>query len=167
MRINTVFALAVVTAGTLFFGNRASAQITSLSAGSTSGSYYTPSYGVNRGYSLNAYNSSSAYYSTPYMSGSYTGGGYTAPYMAGYVPPYFGTTLGTAGAGVFYGMPYNYGTVYSNPYSYGTYGGYFGTPGYYGGMTSSYFGPGYYGSGYGGAFILASPGGNLNHAGRR
>jgi hypothetical protein len=85
MSLKTLIAIAGVIAGTLAFGDSASAQIVTTSPGG----YYTPGV-VTTSYYTPAtswsYYGSPVYYGTPYVSSYYSAPiyGYSYPYYGGY-----------------------------------------------------------------------------------
>jgi hypothetical protein len=84
MSLKTLIAIAGVIAGTLAFGDSASAQIVT---GVVTTSYYTPATSWS-------YYGSPVYYGTPYVSSYYSAPiyGYSYPYYGGYYSsyPYYG-----------------------------------------------------------------------------
>ena len=92
MSLKTLTVIAGVIAGMSAFGDRASAQVITTSAGG----YYTPGV-VTESYYAPAtswsYYGSPAYYGTPYLSSAYSAPIYgypTYPYYGGYYPAYYG-----------------------------------------------------------------------------
>jgi hypothetical protein len=106
MSVKSLVAIAGLIAGSLAFGDRASAQIIrtggyGYSPGVvTTSSYYTPATNWS-------YYSSPAYYSTPYVSSYYStplyGGFYSSPYYAGGYSSYYGS-YPNYGTGVYVGV---------------------------------------------------------------